>query len=86
MRFDRVAYINGLDMWGAVIGGYQFVLSFDEQFDAWGASWKSINHLSEMAIPIGENIHPKLKYPFFKSMLEAEHACQKTLRELKRKN
>lgn len=86
MRFERIGRVVGLDMWGTCISNYQFVLSYDEQAEVWGASWKHTNHLDGRAIPIGENIHPELKYPFFKSMLEAEHACQKTLRELKQKN
>lgn len=86
MNFVRLPDYGHLETWGILIGGYQFVITYDKQLDAWAASYKNRKHLDKPAVFLGDNVHPEQKVPFHKSMIEAERACEKAYKELRQPN
>jgi len=76
MNFEFLAHFMDMPLYGCSIKGYQFLISQDS--DGFYASWKSVEHIGRMAIPIDGNP--------FKSLQAAESACRRTYKGLTNRN
>ncbi len=87
MRFKYLGELMlGMQTYGTITSGYQFIIVYDKKLDVYSASWKNEKYNNKYAIMIGENIHPIAKQPYFDKMIDAERACQQMLKQLKQQN
>lgn len=77
MNFKRLPDVLGLELWGCIFCGYQWVISFDPS-EGCRASYKSIKHREKMAIHLDG-----APYPTFNI---AENSCQAASKELRNPN
>lgn len=75
--------IQGMQIWGCWVGKWSFVISQDER--GWGASYRGVD--AEPYEDHGILRHStNIGHPWqYKSMQEAEAACRRKLKELRRK-
>jgi len=89
MRFERVpSSYPDMRLWAASSGNYSFVISEermvppDPLWSGFTASWKNVH--SDMT-PFGKQAANKIDGGPWKTLAQAEQACNATLKQLRRK-
>jgi hypothetical protein len=81
MKFRPLFSMGDLTTHGVVSFPYSFCITHDKSLNVFGASWAHVGNPAGQEF-IGDDIHPEVGLPHFKTMEEAVQACEEQLQKM----